>query len=125
MVKFIDSLCAVIKASEISLQTISAKTGISKSTIQEILSGKNDNPRLSTIIDILSVSGGELVIQTEQSKQAIADQDVSWYREEISKREAQIERLQAEIDEVKARLRKRNNTLDELIHKFVLGENNG
>lgn len=84
-----------------SYETIAANTGHSKPTISDILNGKREDVRLQTVIDIAAELGADIALVTEQSRKAISEQDISFYRDEIAARETDLETLRSEI----ARLR--------------------
>ena len=65
--------------------------------------------RLQTVIAIAAELGADIALVTEQSRKAISEQDISFYRDEIAARETDLETLRSEnarlrsehIDEVK------------------------
>lgn len=85
-----------------SYQTIATDTGYAKSTISNILTGKSEEVKLQTIIDIAAELDAEVALVTEQSKKAIAEQDISFYRDELAKRDDTITALKAEIEKLTA-----------------------
>ena len=80
-----------------SYETIAANTGHSKPTISDILNGKREDVRLQTVIDIAAELGADIALVTEQSRKAISEQDISFYRNEIAARETDLETLRSEI----------------------------
>ena len=84
-----------------SYETIAANTGHSKATVNDIMTGKREDFRLQTVIDIAAELGADIALVTEQSRKAISEQDISFYRDEIAARETDLETLRSEI----ARLR--------------------
>lgn len=80
-----------------SYETIAANTGHSKPTISDILNGKREDVRLQTVIDIAAELGADIALVTEQSRKAISEQDISFYRDEIAARESDLTALRSEI----------------------------
>lgn len=97
MQNFMENLRSVVRSSGRSSTSIANHCGLSKSTVSDIMSGANISPQLETVMRILEYCGGNLVIVTEQSRHAIDEQDVSWYREELNRRDAHIDELLGEI----------------------------
>ena len=52
---------------------------------------------VSTILDIAAELGADIALVTEQSRKAISEQDISFYRDEIAARETDLETLRSEI----------------------------
>ena len=80
-----------------SYETIAANTGHSKATVNDIMTGKREDFRLQTILDVAAELGADIALVTEQSRKAIAEQDISFYRNEIAARETDLETLRSEI----------------------------
>ena len=102
MIEILKQLRVLAVQSGKSYQTIAEHTDYAKSTINNILTGKSEEVKLQTIIDIAAELGAEVVLVTEQSKKAIAEQDISFYRDEIAKRDDTITALKAEIEKLTA-----------------------
>lgn len=80
-----------------SYETIAANTGHSKATVNDIMTGKREDFRLQTILDVAAELGADIALVTEQSRKAIAEQDISFYRNEIAARESDLDSLRSEI----------------------------
>lgn len=80
-----------------SYETIAANTGHSKTTVNDILTGKREDVRLQTVLDIAAELGADIALVTEQSRKAISEQDISFYRDEIAARESDLAALRSEI----------------------------
>lgn len=101
MIEVLTQLRVLQAQSGKSYETIAANTGHSKATVNDILTGKREDVRLQTILDIAAELGADIALVTEQSRKAISEQDISFYRDEIAARETDLETLRSEI----ARLR--------------------
>ena len=80
-----------------SYEIIAANTGHSKATVNDIMTGKREDFRLQTILDVAAELGADVALVTEQSRKAISEQDISFYRGEIAARENDLETLRSEI----------------------------
>lgn len=85
-----------------SQNLIAENTGYSKSTISNVLSGKSEDVRLQTVIDIAAELGAEVALLTAESEKAISQQDVTFYRDEMAARDSVIEELREELRESQA-----------------------
>lgn len=101
MIEVLTQLRVLQAQSGKSYETIAANTGHSKATVNDILTGKREDVRLQTVLDIAAELGADIALVTEQSRKAISEQDISFYRDEIAARESDLEMLRSEI----ARLR--------------------
>ena len=81
-------------------QVLAEETGCAASTISHIITGKTENVKLQTFIDLAEALGAELALVTEHSKQAISQQDVTYYRNELAKRDDTIAELKADLAKV-------------------------
>lgn len=122
-----------------SYEIIAANTGHSKATVNDIMTGKREDFRLQTILDVAAELGADVALVTEQSRKAISEQDISFYRDEIAARENDLETLRSEIallraervDEVKfyreqlALLRDQLYRKDDYIDLLVMIAKNG
>lgn len=115
MSEFFDDLRQVIKQSGRSIASIAQDAQISKTTLTEIMSSDQCNPTISTVESILRCVGAELEIQTARSRQAIAQQDVSWYREELNRRDATIESLRETLDKANAAIAKKDARIEKML----------
>ena len=97
MIEVLTQLRVLWAQSGKSQRTIADNTGHSAPTVNNILNGKNDDVRLQTVIDIAEELGAELALITEQSRKAISQQDISFYRDEIAARESDLAALRSEI----------------------------
>lgn len=98
MIEVLTQLRVLYVQSGKSQQLIAENTGYSKPTVSNILSGKSEDVRLQTIIDIAAELGAELALITDQSRKAISHQDISFYREEIAARENDIAELKENLN---------------------------
>lgn len=105
MIEVLTQLRVLFVQSGKSQQTIADNTGYSKPTVNNILNGKSEAVHLQTVIDIAAELGAEVALITDQSRKAITQQDISFYREEIAARESDI------ID-LKDNLRLRNEQIE-------------
>lgn len=97
-----------------SQQTVAENIGYSKSTISNILSGKSEDVRLQTVIDLAAEYGAEVALITEQSNKAITQQDVTYYRDQLADRDSTIVELRektAKQEELIDTLRTNNITM--------------
>lgn len=97
MIEVLTQLRVLQAQSGKSYETIAANTGHSKATVNDILTGKREDVRLQTILDIAAELGADIALVTEQSRKAISEQDISFYRDEIAARETDLETLRSEI----------------------------
>lgn len=98
-----------------SQQTVAENIGYSKSTISNILSGKSEDVRLQTVIDLAAEYGAEVALITEQSSKAISQQDISFYRDEIADRDAKLAKQEELIETLRANnIAMRNNVTGEM-----------
>lgn len=102
MIEILTQLRVLWAQSGKSQQTIADRTGFAKSTVSNILSGKSEDVRLQTVIDIAAELDAEIALISEQSKKAISQQDVSYYRDELANRDNIIAELKAKIAELTA-----------------------
>lgn len=133
MITILEQYRAIYYADKRTIEEKAESSKISKTTIYEIIHGVQDNPRLQTFLSLLEDAGAELVIKTEQSEQAIADQDVAYYRKQVSdlllvqdrflmeieRKEAQLEQLEESIkfyrDAVKEKDKKISDMIDHIM----------
>lgn len=97
MIEVLTQLRVLWAQSGKSQRTIADNTGHSAPTVNNILNGKTDDVRLQTVIDIAEELGAEVALITEQSRKAISQQDISFYRDEIAARESDLTALRSEI----------------------------
>jgi transcriptional regulator with XRE-family HTH domain len=97
MIEVLTQLRVLQAQSGKSYETIAANTGHSKATVNDILTGKREDVRLQTVLDIAAELGADVALVTEQSRKAISEQDISFYRDEIAARETDLETLRSEI----------------------------
>lgn len=105
MIEVLTQLRVLYVQSGKSQQQIAESTGYSKPTISNILSGKSEDVRLQTVLDIAAELGAELALISDHSRKAISQQDISFYREEIAARES-------DIVDLKENLRLRNEQIE-------------
>ncbi len=97
MIEVLTQLRVLQAQSGKSYETIAANTGHSKATVNDILTGKREDVRLQTVLDIAAELGADVALVTEQSRKAISEQDISFYRDEIAARESDLTALRNEI----------------------------
>ncbi len=97
MIEVLTQLRVLQAQSGKSYETIAANTGHSKATVNDILTGKREDVRLQTVLDIAAELGADVALVTEQSRKAISEQDISFYRDEIAARESDLAALRSEI----------------------------
>ena len=114
MIPALEQLKVIFYADKRTLDEKVISSGVSRTTINEIMHGKNDNPTLQTFVALLEDAGAELVIKTEQSEQAIADQDISYYRQRISETMNEVDRLHSEVE----RLITANEYLRSIVNEY-------
>lgn len=102
MIEVLTQLRVLQAQSGKSYETIAANTGHSKATVNDILTGKREDVRLQTILDIAAELGADIALVTEQSRKAISEQDISFYRDEIAARESDLEMLRNEIVQLRS-----------------------
>lgn len=102
MIEVLTQLRVLQAQSGKSYETIAANTGHSKATVNDILTGKREDVRLQTILDIAAELGADIALVTEQSRKAISEQDISFYRDEIAARETDLEILRSEIAQLRS-----------------------
>jgi transcriptional regulator with XRE-family HTH domain len=116
MIEVLTQLRVLWSLSGKTQQTIANNTGLSKSTVSNVLGGKTDDVRLQTIVDIAAEFGADVALITEQSKKAIDMQDVSYYRDQLAERDVRIEKQEKVIDALRAAAdRLRKETDDDII----------
>lgn len=95
MIDALEELRVVFRQSHLSMQNVIANTGLSKQTVYSVLSDKEnlvkDNQNLYTVISIAEALGAEVHVSTPESRAAIDQSDVTYYREMLAKLYAQIE----------------------------------
>lgn len=102
MIEVLTQLRVLFVQSGKTQQEIANETGLAKSTISSILSGKKDDVHLQTIIDIAAELNAEVALITEHSQKAINQQDVTYYRDQLAERDSRIEKQEKLIDSVRA-----------------------
>ena len=75
-------------------QNIADETGLAKSTINRILAGKTEEVKLQTVIDIAACLNAEVALASTNSKNAIDQQDITYYRDAMDKRDERIAKLE-------------------------------
>ena len=118
MIDAIEELRVIYKQSRKSMQQVVNDTGLSKSTVYSVLSDNaavvKDNQNFYTILAIAEALGAEIHISTPESRAAIDQSDVSYYREMLSKLYAQIEEQQKTIAAQQASIEKQRGTIAKL-----------
>lgn len=118
MIDAIEELRVIFKQSHKSMQQISAESGLSKSTVYSVLSENDkvvkDNQNFYTVLALAEALGAEIHISTPESRAAIDQSDVSYYREMLSKLYTQIEEQQKIIAAQQASIEKQRGTIAKL-----------
>lgn len=84
-------LMADASAQHMSAQAIADHALLDRKTVSSILSGENANPKLETVQAIARALGGDIVYQTTDSRSAVRNSDVSYYRTMISNMQHEID----------------------------------
>lgn len=118
MIDALQELRVVFKQSHKTMQNIITETGLSKQTVYSVLSDKEtvvrDNQNLYTVITIAEALGAEVHVSTPESRAAIDQSDVTYYREMMAKLYAQIEKQQATIAAQQESIEKQRSTIAKL-----------
>lgn len=75
----------------LSSSKIADMTGLDKKTVNSIMTGDNDNPKIQTVEAIAHALGAEIVYSTVDSKAAVKSGDVSYYRTLLAAMSKEIE----------------------------------
>ncbi len=118
MIDAIEELRVIYKQSRKSMQQVISDSGLSKQTVYSVLSDNaavvKDNQNFYTILSIAEALGAEIHISTPESRAAIDQSDVSYYREMLSKLYTQIEEQQKTIAAQQASIEKQRGTIAKL-----------
>lgn len=118
MIDAIEELRVIYKQSRKSMQQVISESGLSKQTVYSVLSDNaavvKDNQNFYTILSIAEALGAEIHISTPESRAAIDQSDVSYYREMLSKLYTQIEEQQKTIAAQQASIEKQRGTIAKL-----------
>lgn len=118
MIDALEELRVVFRQSHLSMQAVATATGLSRSTVYSVLSDNEavirDSQNLYTIIAIAEALGAEIHVETPQSRAAIDQSDVTYYREMLSKLYAQIEEQNKVIAAQQASIEKQRGTIAKL-----------
>lgn len=97
MLEVLKQLRVIFSQSGHNYQWLHEETGISKSTISRLMTGQTENPTLQNIIDIADALNCEIIIASVESKKAIDQQDIKYYRDAISDRDERIRKLEISV----------------------------
>ena len=125
MIEIMEALITILRERGIKESSVVAGTGINKTTIHEIYTGVNDNPKVQTITEIADYAGIRLVWETEKSKKAIDTGDISAYREMMANRDKHIDSLMDVIASQRRSLDKKDDIIAAMqkeISRLVRGE---
>ena len=81
-----------------SQQDLADAAFMSKSTVSRALDPKKGNPKIRDVVAMAKAMGADLTIMTPETKLALENSDVTFYREAIIKAEGQIENLNQQND---------------------------
>lgn len=109
--KIIDDLNSRRALLNMSQQDLADAAFMSKSTVSRALDPEKGNPKIRDVVAMAKAMGADLTIMTPETKLALENSDVTFYREAIIKAEGQIENLtqqndnrQQVIDHLKAKV---------------------
>lgn len=129
MIDAIEELRVIYKQSRRSMQQVVNDTGLSKSTVYSVLSDNaavvKDNQNFYTILTIAEALGAEIHISTPESRAAIDQSDVSYYREMLGKLYAQIEAQNATIASQQHTIEAQRGTIEQVttvMYKIMTAE---
>ena len=96
----IDELNTIRRQSGLSFDKIaSASNGeLSPSTVQKFFS-LSSKPLLRTVVVISNVLGCKMRLETAQSRAAVSNSDISAYRQMVSERDSQIDKLLSMLEQ--------------------------
>lgn len=70
----------------LSVDGLAERSGLARATISRLFADDAD-PRLSTVMDVVKALGASIILSTDLSRQAFAEQDVRPYRELLAEKE--------------------------------------
>ena len=76
-----------------SQQDLADAAFMSKSTVSRALDPEKGNPKIRDVVSMAQAMNAEITIMTPETKKALENSDVTFYREAIIKAEGQIEDL--------------------------------
>ena len=113
--KIIDDLNSRRALLSMSQQDLADAAFMSKSTVSRALDPEKGNPKIRDVVAMANAMNAELTIMTPETKLALENSDVTFYREAIIKAEGQIEDLKHQVDF-------RQKAIDELIAREAVLE---
>lgn len=129
MIDALEELRVVFRQSHLSMQAVATATGLSRSTVYSVLSDNEavirDSQNFYTIVSIAEALGAEIHVDTPQSRAAIDQSDVTYYREMLSKLYAQIEDQQRLISEQQHTIEHQRGTIEQVttvMYKIMTAE---
>lgn len=93
MVEIVETLVTILREKGIRESAVVVGTGINKTTVHEIYTGLNDNPKVQTIAAIADYAGIRFMWVTEESSRAINTGDITAYREMMAHRDKENDTL--------------------------------
>ena len=96
--KIIDDLNSRRLLLKMSQQDLADATFMSKSTVSRALDPETGNPKIRDVVAMARAMDADLTIMTPETKMALENSDVTFYREAIIKAEGQIEDLSHQLE---------------------------
>lgn len=81
-----------------SQQDLADAAFMSKSTVSRALDPEKGNPKIRDVVSMAKAMNAEITIMTPETKKALENSDVTFYREAIIKAEGQIEDLSHQLE---------------------------
>lgn len=96
--KIIDDLNSQRLLLKMSQQDLADAAFMSKSTVSRALDPETGNPKIRDVVAMARAMDADLTIMTPETKMALENSDVTFYREAIIKAEGQIENLSHQLE---------------------------
>lgn len=96
--KIIDDLNSRRLLLKMSQQDLADAAFMSKSTVSRALDPETGNPKIRDVVAMARAMDADLTIMTPETKMALENSDVTFYREAIIKAEGQIEDLSHQLE---------------------------
>ena len=96
--KIIDDLNSQRLLLKMSQQDLADAAFMSKSTVSRALDPETGNPKIRDVVAMARAMDADLTIMTPETKMALENSDVTFYREAIIKAEGQIEDLSHQLE---------------------------
>lgn len=96
--KIIDDLNSRRLLLKMSQQDLADAAFMSKSTVSRALDPETGNPKIRDVVAMARAMDADLTIMTPETKMALENSDVTFYREAIIKAEGQVEDLSHQLE---------------------------